>query len=232
MSKQPDPWPSLRARIEAIEKQLKEKGSPFFNTGIHPDGDGGMTVDGKMQGSGFDGDLSTRNAGTKGWAFGPDSVAVGDLILRPGSIGNDALTNPVRGDSAYTAAYGFGVTTTGSTPLATQSWFTPNGFTTADILLVGRVFAVNGTAGLDYLSARSRVYIPSTGVEGYGNAMPLAVSENGGSGLNQSPISIKVENLTPGLEIRLEIQGWTGYANWAANGNNIADVAGQIIWTR
>jgi hypothetical protein len=222
------------ARLKKIEETLRRIGnaSPFFGTGMHPTADGGMTVDGQMAGSGWDGDLDAGNVGTTGWAMNATRAALPELLLRPGSIGNEALTNPVRGDSAYTAAYGFGVTTTGTTPLASQSWLTPKGFTTADILIMGRVFAINSTAGLDYLNARSRVYVPSTGAEGYGNAMPLAVSASGGSGLNQSPISIKVEGLTDGQEIRLEIQAWTSFANWAADGNNIADVAGQIIWTR
>jgi hypothetical protein len=100
------------------------------------------------------------------------------------------------------------------------------------VLIVGRVFAYNSTASLDYLFARSRVYVPSSGQTGYGIGLPLAVSASGGSGLNSSPISVKVENLTDGQEIRLEIQGWTNTAGWAANAGNVADVAGQIIWTR
>jgi hypothetical protein len=194
--------------------------SPFFGTGMHPNGEGGIDSDNFV-------------AGTSGYSFGSDGNAeFNDLTLRGGIIGNDALTNPVRGDSAYTATSGFSLDTVGATPLASQSWFTPDGFTTADILIVGRVFAYNNTAGLDYLQARSRVYIPSTGAQGYGNAMPVAVSGSSGSGKNDSPISIKVEGLTDGQEIRLQVQAWTSFANWAANAGNIADVSGQIIWTR
>jgi hypothetical protein len=223
MSRQPDPWPSLLARLRKIEETLRRIGnaSPFFGTGFHPNGQGGMDSDNYEHGvSGF----SLR--GSDGY------LEVNDIELRGGIIGNEALTSPVRGNSAYAYGSGFAVTTTGTTPLATQSWFTPEGFTTASIFIIGRVYAVNSTAGLDYLSARSRIFVPSTGVEGYGYAMPLPVSANGGSGINQSPIAGTIDSLTTGQEIRLEVQGWTSFANWAASGSNIADVAGQIIWTR
>jgi hypothetical protein len=181
--------------------------------------------------SDFDG-TSFANPGTHGNYFGGDGAVLNALYLRPGSISNAVLANPVRGDSAYAYATNFALTTTGTTPLVSQSWYTPTGFTTANVLIAGRVFAYNSTASLDYLFARSRVYVPSSGQTGYGTGLPLAVSASGGSGLNSSPISIKVANLTDGQEIRLEIQGWTNTAGWAANAGNTADVAGQIIWTR
>jgi hypothetical protein len=186
---------------------------------------------GKIQTSDFDGS-SFASPGTKGNYFGKDGAVLNNLYLRPGSVSNTALTNPVRGDSAYQSATNFALTTSGTTPLVSQSWFTPAGFTTANILIVGRVFAYNTTASLDYLFARSRVYVPATSQVAYGTALPLAVSGNNGSGINQSPVSVKVQSLTDGQEIRLEIQGWTNTAGWSASSGNTADVAGQIIWTR
>jgi len=223
MGAQPEPWRTLSAEIRKLREQVRRLGnaSAFTGTGVHPNGDQGLDSDNFVPGtSGF-----SLHGGTGNAEFN-------DLTLRGGIIGNEALSNPVRGDSAYTAASGFALTTTGATPLASQSWLTPAGFTTADILIVGRVFAYNSTAGLDYLQARSRVYVPSTGAQGYGIAMPVAVTGGSGSGKNDSPISIKVENLAAGQEIRLEVQGWTSFAGWAANGGNMADVSGQIIWTR
>jgi hypothetical protein len=181
--------------------------------------------------SDFDG-TSFANPGTKGNYWGGDGSILSKVLFRAGAILNDWLANPVRGDSAFSSTSNFALTTTGTTPLVSQSWYTPTGFTTANVLIVGRVFAYNSTASLDYLFARSRVYVPSSGQTGYGIGLPLAVSASGGSGLNSSPISVKVENLTDGQEIRLEIQGWTNTAGWAANAGNVADVAGQIIWTR
>jgi hypothetical protein len=195
------------------------------NTGLSIPSPGVTQVDGTLN------VLGTENVSGNLNVTG-DLTVSGTLVLPNGSVNDAWLTNPIRGDSAFSSASNFALTTTGTTPLVSQSWYTPTGFTTANVLIVGRVFAYNSTASLDYLFARSRVYVPSSGQTGYGIGLPLAVSASGGSGLNSSPISVKVENLTDGQEIRLEIQGWTNTAGWAANAGNVADVAGQIIWTR
>jgi hypothetical protein len=215
-------WDALALRVTRLEQRMN---NVLAHTGLSVPAQGVTQVDGTLD------VLGTENVSGNLTVTG-DLTVSGTLALPNGSVNDAWLTNPVRGDSAYASASNFALTTTGTTPLVSQSWYTPAGFTTADVLIAGRVFAVNSTAGLDYLYARSRVYVPATGVTGYGTGLPLAVSASGGSGLNSSPISIKVENLTDGQEIRLEIQGWTNTAGWAANSSNTADVAGQIIWTR
>jgi hypothetical protein len=212
----------VEGRISFILEKLN---NVLANTGLSVPSPGVTQVDGT-----FD-VLGTENVSGNLNVTG-DLTVSGTLVLPNGSVNDAWLTNPIRGDSAFSSASNFALTTTGTTPLVSQSWYTPTGFTTADVLIVGRVFAYNSTASLDYLFARSRVYVPSSGQTGYGIGLPLAVSASGGSGLNSSPISVKVENLTDGQEIRLEIQGWTNTAGWAANAGNVADVAGQIIWTR
>jgi hypothetical protein len=213
---------SIDYRLNLLFEKLN---NVLANTGLSVPGPGVTQVDGT-----FD-VLGTENVSGNLNVTG-DLTVSGTLVLPNGSVNDAWLTNPIRGDSAFSSASNFALTTTGTTPLVSQSWYTPTGFTTADVLIVGRVFAYNSTASLDYLFARSRVYVPSSGQTGYGIGLPLAVSASGGSGLNSSPISVKVENLTDGQEIRLEIQGWTNTAGWAANAGNVADVAGQIIWTR
>jgi hypothetical protein len=156
---------------------------------------------------------------------------LGDFIA-DGKISNDALMNPIRGDAALDSASGFSLNTTGTVPLVSQSWFVPEGFTKAHIYITGRVFAYNSTAGVDYLFARSRAYVPSSDIAIFGNGFPVAATGSNGSAFNVSPVGLEFLNLSDGLEIRLEVQGWTAFATWAASAGNIADVAGQITWTR
>ena len=105
MAQMPDPFPSLLARIKRIEDRLNQRlaSSPFFGTPIRPQ------ADGSVQSDDFDGDLSTDNAGTKGWALSSLKAAFGELILRPGSIGNDALTNPTVAEAVYAQVTNFGL---------------------------------------------------------------------------------------------------------------------------
>lgn len=179
----------------------------------------------------FDG-TDFANPGTQGNYFGGDGAVLNDLYLRPGSVGNDALTNPLRVDCLYSADHGFALTTAGTTPLSSQTWQVPDGYTTCVVHITSRVFAYNPTVGLDYLTARSRVRRPSTGYTFYGAGLPIAVSDSGGSGTSSSPLAVRLEDLDPGEDIVIEVQGWTAFAGWAADPGNTADIAGILLWTR
>jgi hypothetical protein len=63
--------------------------------------------------SDFDG-TSFANPGTHGNYFGGDGAVLNALYLRPGSISNTLLTNPVAFDGNGGATTNFAVTTTGS----------------------------------------------------------------------------------------------------------------------
>lgn len=215
----PQGMEAIIQRFEKIERRLDAlAGKAGIRNAILPDGAAIKTAD-------FDG-TDFADPGTAGNYFAGDGCVLNALKLRPGSVDNDALTNPVRADSIYVTASDFALTTTGTTPLATQTWQVPEGMTTLVATLTGRVFAFNSTTGLDYLYGRVSV----GGL--YGSALPVAVTANSGSGTSISPYSGRLEELTAGQDVTFYVQGWTAFAGWSANVNNVADISGTLLWFR
>src|SRR5665647_1280730 len=97
---------------------------------------GGLRILGFLQSDDFDGDLDTGDAGTTGWAMNASRVAIGELFLRPGSLGNDALTHPVIYDGTYVNEFNFGLSTT-PTQRATCTFVVPAGFTSMSFTMLG-----------------------------------------------------------------------------------------------
>lgn len=238
----------LRGLIADV-KNLK-RNSPWARSGMRPNGDNGVVVDGDLivggnlrldgkgtvsgtwQSADFDGDLAAGNAGTKGWAFNSLRAAIGELFLRPGSVTNDSLANPVLVEAIYDSRTAFALTTT-MTNIRTKTLTVPPGFTKAAVSIVVRVFARNpntaggyDTFGGDYLYGQANI----NGFNGY--ALPLAVSGNGGSGTNNSPFSAVLTGLSPGAAISLQIAAQTAFAGWAADAQNVAELSGSVQWYR
>ena len=216
MSRQPDPIPSLRKMLDEIRRTLRrmQSASPFFGTGMHPNGDGGI-------------DSDNFEAGVSGYSFKSDGNAeFNDLTLRGGIIGNDALANPVKADYVYTDASGFGVDTVGTTPKMSLTLTTPAGFTTAVVYVTSRVYAINDTAGVDYLFSRTR--IDGT----YGDSVPYPATGSNGSTVSLDPSSWKVTGLTGGSTFVIDVQAWTAFANWSANASNRGNLNGIVTWYR
>ena len=213
MAKQPDPWRSLVGEIAALKRQVAEiaRRSPWFNTGSRPNGVGGIDSNNYVEGvSGF------RLA---------ETPEFNDIRLRGGIIGNDALSNPVSAEFIYDSASNFGLTNSIG-HIKRHSVTVPAGFTSAIVNVTCRIYAINPTAGLDYLYCQ-------TNIAGYnGIAMPLPVSASGGSGFNVSPFAVLLSGLTPGSTFFVDIDGQTAFGAWAADLSNQADVSGSIIWFR
>lgn len=195
------------------------------NIRLGTDGDGS----GALLSSSFDG-TDFANPGTQGNYFGDDGLVLNDVKFRPGSVGNDALTNPVRGDVSTAATSGFALGTAMAT-LTSATWTVPDGFNQAQVFGSAKVFAYNPTAGLDYLQARSRIVRVSDGAEVTGVVTPTAVSASNGSGTSIG-LGVAVVQLNPGDQIRLEVQGSSSFAAWAANVGNTAEWTGIINWYR
>lgn len=221
----------LRARVSALETRAPLSNASIGEGGLRIHGNGAITVEsGSFKSGDFDGNLDTGDAGTTGWAFDRARAAMPELLLRPGSIGNDKLTNPVRGDVMLANASGFSLTTD-YTVLASQTWQVPSGFTRVAVSVLAKVFAYNPTAGLDYLYARPRIVRVSDGADIAGTATPTAASGANGSGTSIAP-GVAVIEFDAGDSVRLEIQGRTAFGPWAANVGNGAEIAGSLTWYR
>lgn len=228
MAQQPNPWKSLSDAIAKIREDVKrlQNRSPFFGTGMHP------TANDGMQSDDFDGNLDTNDAGSMGWAMNSAKAAFGQLILRPGSIGNDALTNPVSPGSLSGQATNFGVGTSYST-IVSLTVTVPTGFTGAALTVTGRVFIYDPNttggadgAGADY--AYARLSIAGT----TGNGLPILMGGNGGSALNPTALSVVLTGLTPGSTFAVHLDASSGFQSIAANVSNLADLSGSVMWFR
>lgn len=216
MARIPDPWNGLRDEVQRLWKAIKDLQvrSPFTGTGLHPNGHGGL-------------DSDTFVTGVSGYSFQGDTgnAEFNNLTLRGGIIGNDALTNPVAPQYVYDYTTNFAVGTTVAHVRRTTITV-PAGFTSAIVNVTGRVYAVNSTAGLDYLYTQ-------TNVKGFnGLALPLPVSASGGSGFNVSPFSVLLSGLTPGSTFTIDVDAFTAFGAWASSASNTMDVSGTILWFR
>ena len=165
MSKLPTLRPSLLDYLVEQKRgaERQANSSAFARSGTSVTAEGVVTVAGAQQSADFDGDLAAGNAGTKGWALNAVRAAFGELFLRPGSVGNDALTNPVTAQSVYGFVTNFAITATGTT-VKTITIAVPAGFTSAVVSVTGRCFGVNPNttggsngAGADYLYCVGKV---------------------------------------------------------------------------
>lgn len=219
MGKQPDPIPSLLTRLRKIEAWMarKDSSSPFFGTGMHPNGQGGLDSDN------FVTDVS-------GYRLA-ETPEFNDVKLRGGIIGNDALTNPVIPGSVWVQSANFIISPSWNTVI-NHNVTVPDGVTSAEIDARARVTAYYNNAGtgttVDYLY--SILYINSADSDFY----PLAVTDNGGSGTNQVFRSVVLTGLTPGSNVNFQVQTSSDYATWttpSAPGNK-AKLGASIRWYR
>jgi len=234
MGKQPDINPrdlvdalvKLTARVKSLEQR-----SPYTGTGMAPNGLGGV------QSTGFDGDLAAGNAGTKGWALNDTDAAFGTLHLRPGSIGNESLTNPVDGKVGNVSASGFTLGAGAFTELAGQNLIVPTGFTQALVTAGATVFSYNPNTtggsngqGGDAVYCYAQVTTPAGAVGSHAN--PVGVSGSGGYATSFSSAGFELNGLTPGSTLRLAVYGCSAYQNLAANPDNYANAYASVVWLR
>jgi len=228
MPSTPEPFRTLSAEIRKVREDVRaaRNASPFFGTGIHPTGNGGMESDA------FDGNLDTDDAGTTGWAFNDQKVAVGELILRPGSIGNDSLTNPVIPGVHKVNSSGFAVTLSW-TEVVGGNVTVPAGCTQLLATSSVWVYAINpnttgGSNGTGGDTLWCYVDIGGSSGEVYG----LGLSGNSGYTTATSGFSLLKTGLTPGSTIRIKGMAASAYASLGSDAFNTATISTTLIWLR
>jgi hypothetical protein len=209
----------------AVSKNSRNA-SPFFGTGIHPTGDGGLASDA------FDGDLATDDAGTTGWAANDEAMAVGRLILRPGSIGNDSLTNPVAASVHKCSASAFSLSLT-DTEKAGVNITVPAGFTQAQAVISGRMYAINpNTTGGADTTGTDALYVRVGIAANYSTATPTGISGSNGFATTTCDDAYVLTGLTPGGTIRLNVLGSCAYQPISATADNFISATASISWLR
>jgi hypothetical protein len=229
VAKQPDPWRSLQSELLALRREVAElkRRSPYAGTGMAPDGNGGV------QSAGFDGDLAAGDAGTKGWALNDQRAAFGELYLRPGSIGNDSLANPVDGKVGNVSTTGFSLTAGTLTELAFQLITVPDGFTQALVAAGASVFSYNpNTTGGSNGAGGDAVYCMAQVAGQASHLNPVGVSGSGGYATSFSGAGFNLTGLTGGSTIRLSVYGCSAYQALAANVDNYANAYATVTFLR
>lgn len=212
MGKQPDPIPSLLTRLRKIEEWMRRKdsASPFFGTGMHPNGAGGL-----------DSDNFVTNVSGYRLAETPE---FNDLKLRGGLIGNDALTNPVVPQGIWkgtTANFGLAVTWSN---LVTQAVVVPAGASSVIVHGFVRLVASNTTASKDYLY--SDLVIAGQNCGGF--STPVT---SGDAGTSMCSFVRVMTGLTPGDTFDVIARGSTGLASWASS-DNVCQISASVLFFR
>ena len=222
MAQMPNPFPSLLARIKRIEDRQNQQlaSSPFFGTGMHPNGNGGI-------------DSDNFAAGTSGYSFKADGDAeFNDLTLRGGIIGNDALTNPVVPQVLNLASAGFSVGASWSEALG-GNVTVPADCTRLLAFASGWAYAVNpNTTGGSNGTGGDALYCATVigGTSGEVNGDPLSGSN--GFTTASSGVSVLKTGLTPGTSIHFEVDAIALYQAFGSDPTNNASLAALLIWLR
>jgi hypothetical protein len=219
---------SLSAELRKQRSTLTNKGTLFEGTGIHYPSPGVVEVDGQLQGAGFDGDLATDNVGTTGWALSATKAAMPELLLRPGSIGNDALTNPVVPLRAHADASNYSIPTSFGTVMSVTV-AVPVGFTQALLLSISvMASAINSSAVTGWLYGRA--LINGAGTAGWSVGSPDTPAGETAVSLD---VTSKLVPVTSGGSMLIEGQLSTnGGGTWAANPVNVANMDASILFLR
>lgn len=220
--------------IERRLKQLEERAShPLSNTGLSAPGPGVVNVSGQLQGSGFDGDLDVDDVGTTGWALSATKAAMPELLLRPGSIGNDALTNPVVPGVVNEVNTGFGVLAGSWSDAVTFDAVVPADCSRLLVHASGMGFCVNPNttggsngAGGDILELR----VTAGSMIGMTNGVSISGS-NGQTGITDH-VAALLTGLTPGGSVTLKTQVMSGFQGFGTNPTNQANLSAILIWLR
>lgn len=154
------------------------------------------------------------------------------LNLRPGIIGNDALTSPVDGMPGNANGSGFALTPS-LVELAGQNLTVPDGFTRAIGSFGGSVFAYNpNTTGGSNGAGGDAIYCQAAIGGQTSHLNPVGVSGNAGYATSFSNAGFDLSGLTPGSTIRLSVYGASAYQNVAANADNFANAWAALTWLR
>lgn len=229
MSKLPDPFPSLLARIKRLEDLVNRiiNGSAFSGTPIRPQ------ADGSVQSDDFDGNLDNDDAGTKGWALSSLKAAFGELILRPGSIGNDSLTNPVMVNVVRAATTDFGLIPATMVEKASVTVVVPDGFTQANVAAFAKMYCrnPNTTGGADG-TGTDALYVRPNVAGSTPISTPTGVSGSGGFATAVNFDSFPLSGLTSGSSIHIGVEGASAVASIASDPNNYISLVATISWLR
>jgi hypothetical protein len=206
-----------RLRAQSEEQARQRSSSPFYGTGMHPNGEGGIDSDNYV-------------AGVSGYSFGADGNAeFNDVTLRGALVG---LDTPVQQKTYKAAASAFSLALAWAEK-AGVTVTVPDGCTRASVALSGRMYAINSrtTGGSDGTGADA--LFVRVGVAGnFSAATPTGISGSNGFATTTTDDAFDLTGLTPGGTVRVSVEGSSGYQSLAAQADNYINVVASITWLR
>lgn len=201
-------------RKDRENARASRNGSPFFGTGVHPNGQQGLDSDNYVPGqSGF-----SLNGGTGVAEFK-------DIILY--DLPNSMLANPVLTTVHHAEGDSFAVTAGPNVAKATITVTVPEGFTTAQVTAHAMVSVHNTTADEDQLFCVA--WIQNDSSRGWSSAASVLAGKMGS--LNNTATA-QITGLTSGGTFTVQVATSTGNANWPSSPGNVANIDATILWTR
>ena len=203
---------SNEIRKDREAARASRNASPFFGTGMHPNGLGGLDSDNFV-------------TDTSGYRLA-ETPEFNDIKLRGGIIGNDALSEPVKAVRLHDDVDSFAVTTS-DTVILSASTPVPAGYTQVLVLnFAVAVSAYNATAATDFLYANTLIngvnppgwQIGSTPVSTTGTGVAYQIATDFRSGISGT----------------LTFSGTvsSAYGNWGADSTNVANLDVAMLFLR
>lgn len=223
MSRLPRSAPGLGDYLREQRRRVRQQGyaSAFSRSGLNVTGEGEIASDD------FDGDIANRDAGTAGWGASGGTLAAGDLLLRPRSIGDDSLSSLLSGDFMGGTQLNFAVPASGVV-LASHSLQVPDGFTGALVTNTSFATANNTSANSDYIYVSTIIDTPIGRFAGGQAFTSLAA----GAWASACACGVaKVEGMVPGDTVTCAVNVSSGNG-WSAQAANSANLNVTVIWFR
>lgn len=222
----------IETRIARLEQRL---GTVLRGTGLSSPGPNQIAVDGEFRAAAFDGDLATKNAGSKGWALNDQVAAFGELILRPGSLGNDLLTSPILPDTADVRVKNFTVPASTYALLGTVAKPVPPGYSRLLVSASGWMFArnPNTTGGVDGAGTDAiYCFVRVVGSTGDSDSDPYGQGISGFGGFTTATSG--VSDIKTGLagSVQFNIYGASSMQALPAHTQNSATLSATLLWIR
>lgn len=214
MAALPEPWKSLRAELEKVQEQIRAlyNRSPFFGTGVHPNGNLGLDSDNFVAGtSGF-----SLNGGTGNAEFN-------DIVLR--DLPNSMLASPIVPAVGHGDGVNFPVTTT-ATDRAIVTIPVPAGYTRAMVTATASLSAYNPTLSGDYIYVSAHI----AGDVTLGYSMPQGVSPDDSSQTSQTATAL-LTGLSGSFDVKASVK--TAFAAFStATTGNVCNIDATVLFLR
>lgn len=210
-----DPLSAFGRQLADLARQVRELAAAKTLANATIDGGAGAGI----RTADFDG-ASFANPGTTGNYFGADGLVANSLYLRPGSVSNDKLANPI--SAGYYEGSANGTLTVAGSFLHTGSIPVPSGFTQAIVSCTVTVGGTNSTSVPDNLYAGPTINTANGQTIANSAAVGFAQSVT----MSQAAI---ITNLAAGTSITVKAYGATDTAGWT--GGN-AHISAQVLFLR